>query len=65
MADNLLGDNPNKALHELDECIVTDSDELYQIFSSIDSLDDYDEVPALNIIGHLVERAPAREPKVY
>lgn len=55
MTDNPLGDNPNETLLELNEQIVTDPDGVYKKLFSINSIDDFADAPALNIIGLLVD----------
>lgn len=55
MTDNPLGNDPNETLRELSERIVTDPDGVYQVLSSIDSISEYDDEPALNVIGILVD----------
>lgn len=55
MTDNPLGDNPNEILRDLNERIVSDPDEVYETLFSIDSIEVFDQAPALNIIGLLVD----------
>jgi len=57
MTDDLLGDDPNETLRELHERAVTNPEEVYQIVSSVDSISRFDDEPALNIIGLLVDTA--------
>lgn len=57
MTDDPFGEDPNETLRELHERAITDPEEVYQIVSSVDSISNFDDEQALNIIGLLVDTA--------
>lgn len=55
MTVNPLDDNLDETLRELNERIISDPDDVYETLISIDSIEDFDDASAINVIGLLVD----------